>query len=338
MVDWNNPHIILSESLALIKLIHATDGIYIWEYFTTLWFEWEVLSRKRSWKPSMAIYFITRLAALAGVCAELVGFNLTVQFDCQAWLFTVLISQDRQITCYLAFALNSLLILIRTISIWERKLFISLFLTAIWLTNVAFLIYGVAIAKSVWFPLAGSCLILGSQKAKINVLVSAVTDLILLFAMIIGVMRLKSDSSIWRMLYRHGMLWIVLATVGQVPPTVFLFLNLNQPMNLMFQTPALVIMTICSTRLYRSLVGFQRRPAVFDSFLTSAPLASVPPLPRNVRLPRSSGGTPSMTTGSSVSATTGSLDVEFPTSYGRYRAEDLELIDDRLKVIKEEAD
>ena len=36
-----------------------------------------------------------------------------------------------------------------------------------------------------------------------NVLVCAVTDIILLLAMIIGVIRLESDSSIWRMLYRH---------------------------------------------------------------------------------------------------------------------------------------
>ena len=33
--------------------------------------------------------------------------------------------------------------------------------------------------------------------------VQAVTDLILLLVMIIGVIRVKSDSSIWRMLYRH---------------------------------------------------------------------------------------------------------------------------------------
>jgi len=30
--------------------------------------------------------------------------------------------------------------------------------------------------------------------------------------------------------------------------------------------------------------------------------------------------------------------VEFPTSYGRYRAEDLELVNDRLKVINEEGE
>ncbi|KAI9454250.1 hypothetical protein BJY52DRAFT_1189075 [Lactarius psammicola] len=350
MVDWNNPQTVLAESLVLVKLLHLVDGIYIWEYFTTLWFEWEVFTERRPWRWTMIIYFATRLAALGGVCAELVGFNLTTRFDCQAWLLSVLI------TCYLAFALNSLLILLRTISIWERRPIISIALTAVWLTNVAFLIYGVqlslltcynaltptrllgiAISKSVWLPLQNTCFIVDSQKAKLNVLVSAVTDLILLFAMIIGVIRLESDSSIWRHALStcvlSGMVWIALATVGQVPPTTFLFLNLNEPMNLMFQTPALVIMTICATRLYRSLAIFGHRPAVF------APLASIQPSPLGVRFPRSiSGGTPSLSIGSRSTGTNASLEVEFPTSYGRYRAEDLELVNDRLKAINEEGE
>ncbi|KAH9061925.1 hypothetical protein EDB87DRAFT_1830722 [Lactarius vividus] len=333
MVDWNSPQTLLSNSLTLVKLIHIVDGIYIWEYFTTLWFEWEVLTKKRPWRWTMLIYFATRITALAGVCTELVGFNLTTRFNCQAWLLAVLI------TVYPAFALNSLLILLRTIAIWERKLIMSVALTAVWLTNVAFLIHGITLADSVWLPLQNACFVVNSQKSKLNVLVSTITDLVLLFAMIIGVLRLESDSSIWRMLYRHGIVWIVLATIGLVPPTIFLFLNLNEPMNLMFQTPALVIMTICATRLYRSLATFGRQKAAFDSFLTSAPLASVQALPRSVRFQRSSlGGTPSLSANSGPTGTSASLEVEFPTSYGRYRAEDLELVNDRLKAINEEGE
>ncbi|KAI0270471.1 hypothetical protein BC834DRAFT_861584 [Gloeopeniophorella convolvens] len=335
MVDWNNPQTILAESLSLVKLIHVVDGIYIWEYFTQLWFEWEIATRRRPWKWTMLVYIITRLSALGGVCAELIGFNLTHEFNCHGWLLAVLI------TSYISFALNSFLILIRTVAVWNRNVPISLFLAAVWLTNVAFLIYGVTLADSVWLPTENACFIVNSQKSRLNVLISAVTDLILLFFMIIGVMRVKSNASIWWMLYRHGMIWIVLATVGQVPPTTFLFLNLNEAMNLMFQTPALVIMTICSTRLYLSLQRFGHRPMAHDEFLTSAPLASVPPPGSAGRRGFSNGTatTPSLVTDSTApTGTTGSLDVEFPTSYGRYRAEDLEMVEERLKAIREEGD
>jgi hypothetical protein len=214
-------------------------------------------------------------------------------------------------------------------------------LTAVWLTNVAFLIHGMTLGESVWVPTENACFVEDSQKAKINVLASAVTDLILLLTMLVGVLRLESGSSMWRMLYRQGVVWILLATVGLIPPTIFLWLNLNEPMNLMFQTPAMVVITISATRLYRSLVTYGHQTVSYDSFLTSAPLASIQPdQPRTVRLPRStsSNGTPSLTTGTGTSGTNVSLEVEFPTSYGRYRAEDLELENDRLKAIHEEGE
>ncbi|KAN0141814.1 hypothetical protein V8E53_000276 [Lactarius tabidus] len=335
MVDWNNPHTVLSESLALVKFVHVVNGIYIWEYFTTLWFEWEVLTKRRSWKPTMLIYFGSRLFCLGGVCTLLAGFNLTSQFNCQAWLDAVLAF------CYPSFMFNSLLILLRTVAIWERRPVMTIVLTAVWLTNVAFLIHGMTLGESVWVPTENACFVEDSQKAKANVLASVVTDLILLLTMLVGVLRLESGSSMWRMLYRQGVVWILLATVGLIPPTIFLWLNLNEPMNLMFETPAMVILTISATRLYRSLVTYGHQTVSYDSFLTSAPLASIQPdQPRTVRLPRSttSNGTPSLTTGTGTSGTNVSLEVEFPTSYGRYRAEDLELENDRLKAIHEEGE
>lgn len=42
--------------------------------------------------------------------------------------------------------------------------------------------------------------------------------------------------------------------------------------------------------------------------------------------------------GTGTTGTSGSLEVAFPTSYGRYRAEDLELENDRLKAIHEEGE
>jgi len=171
------------------------------------------------------------------------------------------------------------------------------------------------------------------------VLVSAVTGFILLLAMIIGVIRLGLDSPIWRiMVYRHGMAWVLLATFGHIPPAVLLFLNFNEPMNLMFQPPSLVIMTICVTRFYRSLATFGgHQPAVFDSFLACAPLVSNQPTARGVCLPPGSS-TPSVSTGSGLSGINFSLEEEFPTSYGRYRTENLEQGNDRLKAINEEGE
>jgi hypothetical protein len=47
----------------------------------------------------------------------------------------------------------------------------------------------------------------------------------------------------------------LLATIAEVPPVVFFCLNLNDTFDLMFQIPNLAIMTIASTRMYRSLIS-----------------------------------------------------------------------------------
>ena len=68
-------------------------------------------------------------------------------------------------------------------------------------------------------------------------------------------------------------------------------------------------------------------------------MSSIQPIPRGVHLPRgSSGGAPSLTLGSGSTRTNGSLEVEFPTPYGRYRAEDLALGNDRMKAINEDGE
>jgi len=45
----------------------------------------------------------------------------------------------------------------------------------------------------------------------------------------------------------------MVATVFHIPPVVLICLNLNDPMNLMFQTLTCVTLGICSTHMHRSL-------------------------------------------------------------------------------------
>ncbi|KAI0294346.1 hypothetical protein BC826DRAFT_1011711 [Russula brevipes] len=72
-------------------------------------------------------------------------------------------------------------------------------------------------------------------------------------------------------------MWLLLAVVAEVPPVVFIVLNLNgnifisglscgrplkstlsqsDPFNIMFEAPSLIIIAIAGTRMHRSLVDF----------------------------------------------------------------------------------
>jgi len=137
-----------------------------------------------------------------------------------------------------------------------------------WSTNVAFLIHSVTILRSEWMPAQSVCGVLNTDSSKKNIIAVLVSDVALLLTMLVGLLRLRRSSTMFgfgQLLWKQGLIWLFLATVAEVPPAVFIILNLNDPLNLMFQTPALIGMSIAATRMYRSLTDFtDAGPRSFD--------------------------------------------------------------------------
>ncbi|KAI0063374.1 hypothetical protein BV25DRAFT_1802135, partial [Artomyces pyxidatus] len=244
-------------AVAFVKFLHTIDGIYIWEYFTTLSYEMAVLTGRRPYRWTIWIYSVTRLGTLTAVIVNLIGFNVTSRINCQAWITSELVF------AYIAFAAASLLIVLRIAAIWNRNRYAMALAAAIWLTNVGFLIHALTTsARSVWVPASGSCAVLHSNNSRNNIAVTLTTDVVLLSTMLAGLLIVRKDGAasfgIWRMLYKQGLIWLLLATIAEVPPVVFTSLNLNDAWNLMFQTPALIVMTIAATRMYRDLTDFNK--------------------------------------------------------------------------------
>jgi len=71
-----------------------------------------------------------------------------------------------------------------------------------------------------------------------------------------------------QLLWRQGVIWLLLATVAEVPPVVFASLNLNVPFNIMLQPPSWATLTIAATRMHRALVDFASDST--DAFSASA--------------------------------------------------------------------
>jgi len=61
---------------------------------------------------------------------------------------------------------------------------------------------------------------------------------------------------LWRFLYNQGLFWLALVTIAEIPPTVFIILNLNDYLNLMFQVPELIMMAVGASRIYRCLADY----------------------------------------------------------------------------------
>jgi len=262
MVDFQNPVVIQNDFLALVKFWHVVDGIFIWEFFVTLDYELSVMRGHRPYRWTIWIYSLTRVCTLIAVALNMLGFDSTDVLDCQLWVVFELIF------AYLAFAAASFLIVLRIIAIWDKNRIAVAMAVAAWSTNIAFLIHGITRLHAEWAPIQSVCVVLNTESTKTNIIVTFTTDVVLLFIMLVGLLRLRqacATCALAKFLWRQGLIWFFLATVSEVIPVVFIILNLNDPFNLMFQTPALIVMSIAATRMYRSLSDFTSTSGSFET-------------------------------------------------------------------------
>jgi len=233
-----------------VKLIHIFSGIYLWEWVSTVQFEWEVLTGQRRFRWSFIAYEISRTLCLASVISILVGFNLTHRFNCEGWFRAVLAFS------YFAIAFTSLLILLRGVAIWGRGLTVLIFSACVWLCNIGAAFYSVTKGAVVWVPAINSCFITKTEQFRWGISVNFISVEILLGVMFAGVLSKRNATGLWRVLYIQGLSWIFVASLSEFLPSIFSWLNINDGWNLMFQVPHMVIIVIIATRVYRDLFEY----------------------------------------------------------------------------------
>jgi len=291
MVDFRDPTVLLLDGMAIIKLCHTLDGLYIWEFVTTLDYEWRAVQGRQPYRWTIWIYSFIRLSTLIAVIGNMVLFNITTQTNCQAW---VTISY---LFSYMTFVGSSLLIILRIIAIWNRNKVLVALATIVWVANIAFVVYGVTQLRSAWVPAQGACSIPDVESNKATIVSMFFTDFFLLVVMLVGLLRLRMHGAgtfaLGQLLWKQGVVWLLLATTAELPPAVFICLNLNSVFDAMFLTPSLIIMSTAATRMYRSLVDFCSNDVAMDSELphrighatSNAKLTfAVPTLPKRVEV------------------------------------------------------
>ncbi|KAH9969964.1 hypothetical protein BGW80DRAFT_621328 [Lactifluus volemus] len=269
----------LHDTLTLVKLWHAFYGIFFWEFFTTLDFEWSIIRGHRPYRWTIWIYSLTRIATLVNIILSLIEFSISRPIDCHSFIIAQFSFAFFSIAC------ASLLILLRvyaqfctlmlgfvfrkeirkaddgtSIAIWNYNKIVLALGTSVWGINIAFLIQGTVRLHSVWRPVAGLCEVPNSDITKLNVLATLATDVILLLMVLAGLLRLRLGGGgmfdLGSFLLKQGIIWLSLVVFAGILPAVFLILNINEQFNLMFQVPSLISVTISATRVYRSLIHF----------------------------------------------------------------------------------
>jgi len=245
------------------KLWHTFVGLFIWEFFTTLDYEWNIIRGHRPYRWTIWLYSTTRVATLVAVVLIIVDQDVMRQHNCQVTISFLLIFM------YLAFSTASLLVVLRIIAIWNRKKVIVWIAFGLWLNNIAFLILSAIRARSVWMPAETACVMTDIEQNRITVFVTIVTDLVLLFIMVVGTLCLCRDEGgkfgLARLLWRQGVIWLSIGIATEIPPGVLMVLNLNYPLNVILQPPSIIAMSVVATRMHRSLTDFARGTADIPS-------------------------------------------------------------------------
>jgi len=242
-----NPVTITHEITALVKLLHVVDGIYLWEFICNLGFEWGLAWGRRQWRWTITFYILTRLATLSDVMTELVGLNLTEEYNCKLWTHFVLFFR------YSAISFSLILYALRGIAIWQRSIPVIVFSTVVILGNVGLWLRRLIQANAIWEPALETCTLVNTHPALLTNSLLLGTEVLFLALLAVGIYRHNSGPRALKVMYREGLLWLVAAILVEIVPVVFLALNLNDVMNIMFIGPSVLCTSIGSTRMYRTL-------------------------------------------------------------------------------------
>jgi len=236
-----------AEAQALININHIVAGIYIWEFVLTFNYDYSVITGKRKFTSTFPLYLACRWSALLSILVQL---HIPPGLDCQTFVVGVFAFG------YLSFLFASALILLRVYALWERNKVIIICTSALWLANAVVYVYSTVTFRGRKDDNSTSCIIEHSVHNRISVFTTFITDLMLLVLMLIGVLRWKGarQTGIWLLLYTQGMAWVVVFTLAEVPPLIFITLNLSESLNLLPLVPGLVVVSIGASRMYRGLV------------------------------------------------------------------------------------
>ncbi|KAI0294361.1 hypothetical protein BC826DRAFT_341811 [Russula brevipes] len=203
-----------TDSLALVGLWHAFDGVFLWEFFTTLDFEWDVIRGHRPYTWTIWVYSLARMAGLMSVILNLVGMDVTTPINCQLWISFELFF------CYTSAAAASLLIVLRIIAIWNRNIFVMTTAYSLLGIKVAFYIQSVARTRATWAPKKLACENHNTRTNTLSLITTLVTDISSLLLMLVGLFRIRFrgvgriclSHLFWRQVWQRGLLVVVVST------------------------------------------------------------------------------------------------------------------------------
>ncbi|TBU58596.1 hypothetical protein BD310DRAFT_1014948 [Dichomitus squalens] len=262
MVEWHSNTELAVDGTVFLKFMHALSGLYFWEFVTSLEFEWSFITGKRRFHYPALFYFLNRYCLLFTMIGILIALDTTVEVNCQA-LYTF-----NQIMGQASSGLASINLSIRTMALWSHDKRIVIPIVIVILGHWSLILQGVLLT-AIWVPGQG-CVVAGTKNTILaaTFIYSMCFDLgILLLSLWKCVVGVKGGrSQLMTLLFKDGLMYFFIAFLSNLLAVVFIMLNLNAIMSVIFNVPAAIFSTIVACRAVRRLTNFSQRGAeVFSS-------------------------------------------------------------------------
>ncbi|EIW78634.1 hypothetical protein CONPUDRAFT_167603 [Coniophora puteana RWD-64-598 SS2] len=255
MVNWQSPDIIAANAVAFDRFMHCLLGLYMWEFATSLDFDWQFISGKKRFKWPLMFYFAGRYCLLFALIGIAIALNVTTEVNCQA-LYTF-----NQVFGNAAIGLASINLSLRTIAVWSQNKYIIVLLVIIILGHWSFLLHGILL-KAQW--VGGACQITSTSNEilAISFIYSMVFDfLVLCLTAWKLAFPANGRSRLVGMIFGDGLIYFVIAFLANLIATTFMLLNLNAVMSIIANVPAAIASTIVACRAVRRLTNYTTRGA-----------------------------------------------------------------------------
>ncbi|KZV98564.1 hypothetical protein EXIGLDRAFT_727642 [Exidia glandulosa HHB12029] len=266
MVDWEDPEVQFLSAHISLFVATLCVGCYIWEFLVALWFDLEVIRRKRGWRWALLPYFSARYAALAASIAGVRVANVFKPIDtCSGWWQTIYACAN------IAMASGSLLLILRVVAVSGNRLWVRLFLIPFWLADVGVWLRETILIRGVYVAELAACGTVDTANGQTSNYISLSLYVSCLTIVIAFLLR-NPGAGLVNLLISQGVIYFAAVLVAYVPAVVLFALDLNDSLSGLLQPFSMVVMVTCATRMYRGLVQFDDKNT--DSFaMTSTHMA-----------------------------------------------------------------
>ncbi|KAH0826678.1 hypothetical protein J3R83DRAFT_5066 [Lanmaoa asiatica] len=272
MVDWQSPAEIQADSAAFNNFMHALLGLYIWEFITSLDFDWQFLSGKKKFRWPLIFYFAGRYFLLFALIGIAVALNVRTEVNCQG-LYTF-----NQLFGNASIGLASINLSIRTMAVWSQNKYVVTLLILIILGHWSLLLHGILL-EAAWIQQTCVITYTNNQILAISFIYSMVFDFTVLC--LTGwklAFPANGRSKLITLIFGDGLIYFLIAFLANLLATIFMLLNLNAVMSIIANVPAAIASTIVACRAVRRLINFTSQNAeVFFSTAQSTVAFRTPP-------------------------------------------------------------